>query len=56
MKQAFKDAITEMGGLGNQVVEAVMEIDGTRFGKLVVKFGNNERNRVGVRMVSEGTT
>lgn len=56
MKQAFKDAITEMGGLGNQVVEAVMEIDGTRFGKLVVKFGNNEKNRVGVRMVSEGTS
>lgn len=55
MKQAFKDAIMEMGGIGNQVAEAVMEIDGTKFGKLIVKFGNNERNRVGVRMVSEGT-
>lgn len=55
MKQAFKDAITEMGGLNsNQTVEATMTIDGNRFGRLVAKFGNQENQRIGVRMVTEG--
>lgn len=56
MKQAFKDVITELGGLNNggQTVEAIMTVDGTKFGKLVAKFGNAENQRVGVTMVTEG--
>lgn|GEM_PF-1269093 len=55
MKQAFKDVITEMGGLNNnQTIEATMTIDGNRFGRLVAKFGNQENQRIGVRMVTEG--
>ena len=55
MKQAFKEAIEEMGGLGNgQTVRATLEVDGTRFGQLVAKFGNQENQRVGVRLVTEG--
>lgn len=55
MKQAFKDAISEMGGFGgNQVASADLTLDGQRFGRLVVKFGDQEKQRIGVRMVAEG--
>lgn len=40
--------------LTNQQSEAVMMVDGNRFGKLVAKFGNQENQRIGVRMVTEG--
>lgn len=54
MKQAFKEAIGEMGGLGGGDVNAVMEIDGTKFGQIVYKYNNKENQRVGVRMVTTG--
>ncbi len=55
MKQAFKEAIEEMGGLGgNQTLRAELIVDGTKFGQLVYKFNNKEKQRVGVRMVTEG--
>ena len=55
MKQAFKEAIAEMGGIGgNQTLRADLIVDGTKFGQLVYKFNNKERQRVGVRMVTEG--
>jgi len=54
MKQAFKEAIGEMGGLGGGNVNAVMEIDGTKFGQIVYKYNNKENQRVGVRMVTTG--
>lgn len=55
MKQAFKEAIEEMGGLGgNQTLRAELIVDETRFGQLVYKFNNKEKQRVGVRMVTEG--
>lgn len=40
--------------LTNQQSEAIMMVDGNRFGKLVAKFGNQENQRIGVRMVTEG--
>lgn len=56
MKQALKEALAESNiSSGNQIAKAELILDGTRFGQLVVKFGNNERNRVGVRMVTEGS-
>lgn len=56
MKQALKEALAESNiSGGNQIAKAELVLDGTRFGQLVVKFGNNEKNRVGVRMVTEGS-
>lgn len=58
MKQALKEALAESNissGNQNQITKAELILDGTRFGQLVVKFGNNEKNRVGVRMVTEGS-
>lgn len=53
MKQAFKEAISEMGGMGrNQVVEAELIFDRTRFGKIILELGDSEKKRVGVRMVT----
>lgn len=55
MKQALKEALAESNISGrNQVVKADLVLDSTKFGQLVVKFGNSEKNRVGVRMVTEG--
>lgn len=55
MKQAFKEAIEEMGGIGgNQTCKADLIVDGTKFGQLVYRFNNKEKQRVGVRMVMEG--
>lgn len=56
MKQALKEALAESNKSSrNQIAKADLILDGTRFGQLVVKFGNNEKNRVGVRMVTEGS-
>lgn len=53
MKQALKKALAESNiGGGNQIVKAELVLDSTRFGQLVVKLGNSEKNRVGVRMVT----
>ena len=54
MKQAFKEAIGEMGGMGGGTVQADMIVDGTKFGQLVYKYNNKESDRVGVRMVTNG--
>lgn len=55
MKQALKEALSESNISGrNQVIKADLVLDSTKFGQLVVKFGNSEKNRVGVRMVTEG--
>ena len=55
MKQALKEALAESNiSGGNQVVKADLVLDSTKFGQLVVKFGNSEKNRGGVRMVTEG--
>ena len=56
MKQALKEALAESNiSSGNQIAKAELILDGTRFGQLVVKFGKNEKNRVGVTMVTEGS-
>lgn len=55
MKQAFKEAIAEMGGIGgNQTLKADLILDGTKFGQLVYKFNHKEQQRVGVRLVAKG--
>lgn len=56
IKQALKEAISEVGGLGggNQIASAEMILDGQRFGRIVVKLGDQEKQRIGVRMVAEG--
>ena len=50
MVQAFKQALAESGyaqGRG----EAVLEIDGQRFGRLIYKLGQRESIRVGASLV-----
>ncbi|MBE5987553.1 MAG: hypothetical protein E7250_07485 [Paenibacillaceae bacterium] len=54
MKQAFKEAIGEMGGIGGGTAQADLILDGTKFGQLVWKYNNKENDRVGVRMVTNG--
>lgn len=55
MKQAFKEAIEEMGGMGgNQVVEAELILNETKFARLIAKLGNQEQRRVGMKVVTEG--
>jgi len=45
---AFRQVMREGSGGGKG--EAVMEVDGQAFGRLVYKYGNNETKRVGVRL------
>lgn len=54
MKQAFKEVIGEMGLGGGGAMTVIMEVDGTQFGRAVYKYNNNETQRVGVRMVTNG--
>lgn len=51
IKQAVKEVIGEMGLNGNGQGNAVMEIDGVKFGQIVYKYGNKESERIGPRMV-----
>jgi len=46
---AFRQVMRENSGGGKG--EAVMEVDGQTFGRLVYKYGNKEAKRVGVRLV-----
>ena len=50
MKQALKEALAESGG--SRDITVIMEIDGRRFGQAVYKANNEEKQRVGVRMVT----
>lgn len=55
MKQAFKEAMEEMGGIGGgHDITIIMEYDGIKFGQAVYKANNKETQRVGVRMVTAG--
>jgi hypothetical protein len=52
MKQAFMDAMIEMGGnFAGGNTEVVLEIDGREFGRAVVEQGNRENRRIGTRLV-----
>lgn len=52
MKQAFSEAIIEMGGnVGFGKTEVVLEIDGREFGRAVVEQGDRESRRIGTKMV-----
>ena len=50
MKQALKEALAESGG--SRDITVIMEVDGLRFGQAVYKANNEEKQRVGVRMVT----
>lgn len=50
MKQAFKDALMEIGFTGNGQ-EAVMIVDGEVFGRLSYRLGGREGKRIGVSLV-----
>lgn len=55
MKQAFKEAIEEMGGLGGSGKgEAYLVINNNKFAKLVYDLNRNEKRRIGVHMITEG--
>jgi hypothetical protein len=49
MKQAFAEALAEMGGSGSTTV--VLEIDGREFGHAVIEQGQRESRRLGTRLV-----
>ena len=50
IKQALKEALAESGG--SRDITVIMEVDGRRFGQAVYKANNEEKQRVGVRMVT----
>lgn len=50
MKQALKEVLAESGG--SRDITVIMEVDGRRFGQAVYKANNEEKQRVGVRMVT----
>ena len=50
IKQALKEALVESGG--SRDITVIMEVDGRRFGQAVYKANNEEKQRVGVRMVT----
>ena len=55
MKQAFKEALFESGiGAGERDINIELVLDGQRFARAVYKANNQERQRVGVRMVTNG--
>ena len=53
MKQALVEALSESGLAGGEA-KADLIIDDIKFGQLVYKFGNKEKQRVGVRLVTGG--
>lgn len=55
MKQAFKEVLDESGGMGsNRPINIIMEVEGNKFAQLVYKYNNQETQRIGVRMVTNG--
>lgn len=55
MKQALKEAISESGfGAGERDINIELILDGQRFARAVYKANNQEKQRVGVRMVTNG--
>ena len=54
IKQAVLEALGESGGFNNSPINITMELDGTAFAQLVYKYNNKEKQRVGVRMVTNG--
>lgn len=50
IKQALKEALAESGG--SRDITVIMEVDGRRFGQAVYKANNEEKQRVGLRMVT----
>ena len=51
MKQAFKEAMVELGGGYGGNTEVILQIDGREFGRAVVEQGNKENRRIGTRLV-----
>lgn len=51
MKQAFKEAMVELGGGYSGNTEVILQIDGREFGRAVVEQGNKENRRIGTRLV-----
>lgn len=49
MVQAFRQAMSDMGYGGQG--EAVLEVDGQQFGRLVYKYNNKETRRIGTKLV-----
>lgn len=55
MKQALKEALSESGfGAGERDINIELILDGQRFARAVYKANNQEKQRVGVRMVTNG--
>ena len=55
MKQAFKEALFESGiGAGERDINIELILDEQRFARAVYKANNQEKQRVGVRMVTNG--
>ena len=51
MKQAFMEAMLEMGGNGSGNTEVVLELNGRELGRAIVEQGNRENRRIGTRLV-----
>ena len=53
MVEAFKQAMVETGLNGNRPINIEMQVKGQTFARLVYEMNNEERQRVGVRMVTQ---
>lgn len=52
MKQAFMEALVEMGGsFGGGNTEVILQIDGRELGRAIVELGDEESQRIGTRLV-----
>ena len=50
MVQAFKQAMTETGGMGGRQITVVMQLDHRELGRAVYNLNNEETQRVGVKL------
>ena len=51
MKQAFKEALAEMGGLNTGNYTAVLEVDGKELGRVLLPSLKKEQKRIGTSLV-----
>jgi len=50
MKQAVREVLAEMQGMGSNTQEVVLELDGIRFARATVPYMRDEEQRIGVKM------
>lgn len=52
MKQAFKEALAESGGMGGGSHTTILEVDGKALGRVTYQLGKEEEQRIGTKLVN----